>query len=68
MKSKNHTSTFVPLPKAACQLGVPESWLKSQANSGKLPAIRAGRRILIHLDGARSTLAAQAKSHTGGDE
>jgi excisionase family DNA binding protein len=49
--------TFVPIPDAAERLGVPLAWLKREAEAGRVPAVRAGRRWLVHLDRTREALA-----------
>jgi len=48
--------TFVPIRRAASELGIPVSWLEQQAKANIIPAIRAGRRWLIHLERARAKL------------
>lgn len=53
--------TFVPLRLAATSLGVPVSWLRSEVEAGRVPAVRAGRRWLVHLDRAREVLSRLAE-------
>ena len=54
--------TFVPIRRAAVALGVPLAWLKREAESGGVPAVRAGRQWLVHMDRARAVLAKRAES------
>ena len=35
--------TYVSLRRAATEIGVPMSWLKAQADAGRLPHLRCGR-------------------------
>jgi len=49
---------------AAHRLGVPVAWLHRAAESGDVPAIRAGRQWFVHLDGARQRLLADAERIT----
>jgi|GEM_PF-5999960 len=60
-------TTFVPIRRAASIFGVPLSWLQAEAKAGRIPAIKAGRRWLIHLDRTRSKLA-EISEHEGGAE
>lgn len=39
---------FVSLLTAAQSLGVPAAWLKSEAKAGRVPHLRAGRRLLFN--------------------
>lgn len=56
MFTNNEPQTFVPIRRAASELGIPVSWLEQQAKANSIPAIRAGRRWLIHLERTRSKL------------
>lgn len=60
--------TFVPLTFAANKLGVPSAWLLREAQSGRIPAIRAGRRWLVHLERTRTKLAEYAERGAGGEQ
>jgi hypothetical protein len=42
--------TFLTLCQIAYRLGIPEAWLKAEAESGRIPCIRIGRRMLFHPD------------------
>lgn len=53
---KQTNTTFVPIRRAASDLGIPVAWLEQQAKMKSIPAIRTGRRWLIHLERTRSKL------------
>ena len=55
-------AAFVPIRRAASALGVPLAWLKREAEAGRVPAVRAGRRWFVHLDRAHAQLADRAAS------
>ena len=44
-----HTNELLTLPRLARRLGVTQAWLKTQADSGQIPALRAGTRFLDDL-------------------
>ncbi|MGP1347129.1 MAG: helix-turn-helix domain-containing protein [Phycisphaerales bacterium] len=56
----NH-KPFVSIESAARSLGVPLAWLRRLADSGAIPAVRAGRRWLVPLDLTRERLVELAK-------
>ena len=58
-------TTFVPIRRAASELGIPVSWLERQATNNSIPAIRAGRRWLIHLERTRVKLTELAEQVGG---
>jgi hypothetical protein len=66
MKNKKNDRMFVPIRTSAARIGVPLAWLKKEVESGRIPAIRAGRQWLIHLERAREIIAKQAKNNEGG--
>jgi hypothetical protein len=53
-------STFAPLQRTAARLGVPAAWLKCEAEAGRVPHIKAGRRILFHAATIEQALAERA--------
>lgn len=59
-------TTFVPLRRAASALGVPLSWLRLEAEAGRVPAVRAGRRWLVALERAQQLLQERAERGDGG--
>ncbi len=40
---------FMPLRRAARLLGVPIAWLKDEAEAGRVPSIRVGRRLMFSV-------------------
>lgn len=51
---------FVPIRQAAVALGVPLAWLKREVESGRIPAVRAGQRWLVHVEQAQRVLTERA--------
>lgn len=43
----------------ASKLGVPEAWLKREADAGHIPCVRAGRRRMFNLDAVARALGAR---------
>jgi hypothetical protein len=43
------SNTFVSLTSAAYRLGVPAAWLRAEARAGRIPHLKAGRRILFNV-------------------
>ncbi|MCC6681135.1 MAG: helix-turn-helix domain-containing protein [Phycisphaeraceae bacterium] len=52
---------FISVLEAAAKLGVPAAWLKREADSGRVPAIRAGRRLRIDPDAVARVLLERAR-------
>lgn len=67
MNYQHKQSTFVPILQASHELGVPSAWLRREAQSGRIPAIKAGRRWLVHLERARIKLAEYAEREGGAE-
>jgi excisionase family DNA binding protein len=42
------TETFLPPESTADRLGVPVAWLRREAQAGRIPHLKAGRRILFN--------------------
>ncbi|MFN5918033.1 MAG: helix-turn-helix domain-containing protein [Planctomycetota bacterium] len=51
---------LLPLNQMANMLGVPSKWLREQAESGKVPGLRAGNRWLFVPDAALAAVRAMA--------
>ncbi len=61
----------MPLNMAARCLRVPARWLRDEIKAGRLPALIAGRAILVHVPTVAVKLAERAKgsgAFEGGDE
>ncbi len=55
----------------ANRLKLPAAWLKAEAEAGRIPSLRVGRRLLFNASAVERALLARAagKSHEGtGDE
>lgn len=57
--------TFAPLERVARALGVPVTWLREEAEAGRIPYIRAGRRWLVHTERTRVALERRAEGGAG---
>ena len=67
MDNKPNLSEPLPLNKAARCLCVPARWLRDEVEAGRLPALQAGRTILIHVPTVAQRLAERAKTGEGVD-
>ncbi|MCE9589088.1 MAG: helix-turn-helix domain-containing protein [Planctomycetes bacterium] len=56
---------FTSIVDAARRLGVPVAWLRSEAQAGRVPHLRAGRRWLFDPDVVARVLDDRAKAGTG---
>ena len=52
----NADPTFIPLRYAAEALGLPMTWLESEARANRIPCIRANRRMLFDPASVRQVL------------
>ena len=64
-KRTNTHDEPLPLSVAARALRVPVRWLRDEVEAGRLPGLRAGRAILIHLPTVTERLAERAKTGEG---
>jgi len=55
------TQDPLPLSRAARCLHVPAKWMRNEVDAGRLPALRAGRAILIHVPTVAKLLADRAR-------
>ena len=51
---------YIRIDQAATRLGVPRAWLKREADAGRLPCLRVGRRRMFALDAVRAELERRA--------
>jgi hypothetical protein len=65
METKPLPDGPLPLNKAARCLRVPAAWMRAEVDAGRLPALRAGRAILIHVPTVAKLLADRAKQAGG---
>ena len=72
MNTTTPEAKFIPLRKAAASLGVPASWLEAEAKAGRIPHLKAGRRLLFNPAAVERVLldraAASVESQTQSDE
>lgn len=57
---KHTEKPFVGIEHFARAHGLPEAWVRREIAAGRIPAVRAGRRWLVHLERARESLAERA--------
>lgn len=55
-------TAFLPLAPAAVELGVPQKWLKNEADEGRIPCLRIGPRRLFNLAAVRKVLCERAST------
>lgn len=48
--------TFITLQSLAQRLGLPAAWLKSEAEAGRIPSLRAGRRLAFNHEQVEAAL------------
>lgn len=61
METKSHSTDPLPLNLAARCLRVPARWLREEIDSGRIPALVAGRSVLVHVPTVAALLAERAK-------
>ena len=59
-RAKIEGCELLTLRRMAARLGVPSKWLREQAESGKVPGLRAGNRWLFVPDVASAAVRAMA--------
>ena len=52
--------TFISLHDLSQRSGLPSSWLRSEAEAGRLPSLRAGRRLMFHAETVERVLLERA--------
>jgi hypothetical protein len=65
MSKKELPTDPVPLNIAARCLSVPAYWLRQEIESGRIPALVAGRAILVHTPTVAQMLTERAKREGG---
>jgi excisionase family DNA binding protein len=53
-------SELLTMSRMARRLGVTQRWLREQANTGKIPCLKAGNRYLLNPTAVEEALAAKA--------
>ncbi len=59
------TDHLLSLARMARVLGVTQSWLRAEADAGRVPYLMAGRRYLFAADAVRQCLAERAAQTEG---
>jgi hypothetical protein len=54
--------TFIPLHALSRRLGLPAAWIKAEAEAGRIPSLRAGRRLMFNPDAVERILIERAKA------
>lgn len=69
MSDAETSESFLSLRHTATRLGVPAAWLRSEAQAGRVPHLRAGRRILFNPAAVERVLLERAnrEAQGGGD-
>jgi excisionase family DNA binding protein len=52
---------YISIEQAAARLGLPVGWLRREAQAGRVPAIKAGRRILLDPQAVERALVERAQ-------
>jgi hypothetical protein len=65
MPIQEFPSEPLPLNLAARCLRVPARWLRDEIDAGKIPALIAGRSVLVHVPTVAALLAERAKGESG---
>lgn len=53
-------SELLSLARMARRLGVTQLWLRDEAEGGRVPCLKAGRRFLFNPEAVQETLASEA--------
>ena len=68
MVTKQLPSDPLPLNLAARYLRVPADWLRDEIDAGRIPALIAGRSVLVHVPTVAVLLAERAVNHQAREE
>jgi hypothetical protein len=59
-RQRSEVSTLVNLHGLTRELRLPREWLRSEADAGRIPCLRVGRRMLFCVQAVRTALARRA--------
>ena len=62
MATMNCTPRLLTIGAMARRLHVPATWLRAEALAGRLPHLRAGQRVLFHVDTVEQILLERART------
>jgi hypothetical protein len=57
---------FVSALRLAGELGLPLAWVKTEADAGRIPCLRAGRRRLFNVEAVRRALDGRGRRRAKG--
>ena len=57
---KNGNTQLLSLPALALALNLPETWIKAEADAGRIPHLRIGKRYRFNSEAVVRTLAERA--------
>jgi len=60
-ETNTRVESFLPLRRAAVRLGVPAAWLRAEAEAGRVPHLRVGRRLLVNPQAVERVLLERAR-------
>jgi excisionase family DNA binding protein len=63
---ENTTSQLLSLPALAKALNLPEEWIKAEADAGRIPHLRIGKRYRFNFEAVVRMLAERAAKDTEG--
>ena len=63
--AKSQSELFLPLRRAAVRLGVPAAWLRAEADAGRVPHLRVGRRLMVNPQAVERVLLDRARQAGG---
>jgi hypothetical protein len=58
--SMENTTSILNVLGLARRLGLPAAWLKAEAKAGRIPSLRAGRRLLFNPEAVERVLLERA--------
>ena len=61
------SKTFIPLHALSRRLGLPAAWIKAEAEAGRIPSLRAGRRLMFNPDAVERILIELGKADADGE-
>lgn len=54
--------SFLSLRRTASRLGLPMNWLRAEAEAGRIPHLKAGRRLLFNIAAVEDELLARSRT------
>ena len=63
-QAEHDTETFVPLTTLAYRTGLSTSWLRAEAEAGRIPSLKVGRRLMFNIATVEAALLERANGNT----